>query len=91
MKLECYDESAPFTQEQWDYIVKWRSRMRNMTEFERIESFIMTEKYRGEGPLPGDGLYIGDDEAGNPVYVEIEADVTPMFMGEVNGCPVWTM
>ena len=90
MKLEHYDESSPLTQEQWDYLVKWRSKM-SMTEFERIESFIMTEKYRGEGPFPGDSLYIGDDEAGTPVYVEIAPDVTPMFMGEANGCPIWTM
>ena len=65
--------------------------MRKMTEFERIESLIMTEKYRGEGPFPGDSLYIGDDESGNPVYVEIEADVLPMFMGEVDECQVWAM
>lgn len=65
--------------------------MRDMTEFEHIKNLIMEEKYRGEGPFPGDSRYIGDDEAGNPVYVEIEADVASMFMGEVDGCQVWTM
>jgi len=42
-------------------------------------------------PDPGDGLYIGDDDDGAPIYVEIEADAASMFMGEVDGCQVWTM
>lgn len=40
-------------------------------------------------PRPGDGLYIGDDEDGSPVYVQIEKDVVPMFMGEVDGAEIW--
>lgn len=42
-------------------------------------------------PHPGDSQYIGDDDDGAPIYVEIEADAASMFMGEVDGCQVWTM
>ena len=41
-------------------------------------------------PNVGDYLYIGDDDDGNPAYVEVEPAIYPMFMGEVDGQPVWT-
>lgn len=40
-------------------------------------------------PNIGDYLYIGDDDDGYPVYVEVEPAIYPMFMGEIDGQPVW--
>lgn len=40
-------------------------------------------------PLPNDSLYIGDDEADNPVYVVIDPEVS-RFMGEIDGQEVWS-
>lgn len=41
-------------------------------------------------PHVGDSLYIGDDDDGNPVFVEIEPEATHLFMGEIDGQSVWT-
>jgi len=58
-------------------------------ELHAIEERARVRLIESFAPHPGDSRYIGDDEAGTPVYVQIEDQATSMFMGKTDGVEVW--
>ena len=40
-------------------------------------------------PQAGDSLYIGDDDEGNPIFVVMEQELSPIFMGYIDDNEVW--